>query len=192
MNRKIAGLALALVAAVGLVVLTSQHVRPVEAQVGGSYSIYGQTYAVGNFVGVANAVDSILYDGELVMVDTTTAASSNIKRIAVKRFDGTALGRLRVIGIVAGNIPKSSLRGTGKVLTWGFHPRAYVGLSNLAANSAIKIGLLNAMFQGADTLEAGCGYAISRSSASTSTVNTGPRYQYKVYFWGNRVAGATL
>lgn len=156
------------------------------------YSPFGGSTAVGVFMPVANAQDSVLYVGELVCADTTTS-TLNIKRIGVRRFDGTALLRARIVGIVSGNdIPKSSKRGTGQVLVWGYHPAAYVAVSNLAVNRPIKLGLVNAMFEGADTLEAACGYAISRTSAATSTVNTGPRYRYKVYFWGVKLAGATL
>jgi len=190
--KKILTLGAALVAAVVLTFAVGTSHIPALAQQALTYSRTGNT-AVGTFVGVYNVADSTLFDGELVMADTSTAAAGGLTRIGVKRFDGTALGRCRVVGIVAGDIPKSSLRGSGRVLIWGYHPAAYVGLSDLAANRPIKLGLINAMFQGADTLEAQVGYAISRTSAATSTVNTGPRYRYKVFYTGgNHVAGATL
>lgn len=193
LNKLALGLALSVLVATAVVYTPHVHEASAQALTYSPFAV-GQAgaSAVGTFIGVANAQDSILYDGELVCSDTTASTSSNVRRIGVRRFDGTALLRARIVGIVAGDIPKSSKRGTGRVLVWGYHPAAYVGLSNLGVNSAIKIGLLNAMFQGADTLEAACGVAISRTSASTSTVNTGPRYRYKVYFWGTRLAGATL
>jgi hypothetical protein len=182
----------ALVAAFALAsVFAAQHIAPVEAQVGGSYGRVGN-YAVGNFVGVYNVVDSILYDGEVVMADTATTAAGGLTRIAVKHYDGTSLGKMRVVGVVAGNIAKSSQRGSGRVLTWGYHPKMYVDASNVAVNQPIKLGPTVACFTKIDTTGAACGYVISRSSASTSTVNTGPRYQYKGYFWGPKWTGATL
>lgn len=193
MNRalKIA-LGLALAVAVGIALVP----QPQKAYSQGSsaYSPFGgANTAVGVFIPVANVQDSVLYDGELVCADTSAVSALNVKRIGVRRFDGTSLMRPRIIGIVAQpTIDKSSKRGTGRVLIWGYHPKAYVGAINVAVNTPIKVGLLNAMFQTADTLEAACGYAISRSSATASTVNTGPRYQYKVFFFGTRAAGATL
>lgn len=159
-----------------------------------TYSPFGQNYAVGTFVGVANVQDSVLYDGELVMADTnsTALASGGIRRIGVKHYDGTNLNKCRVVGIVAGDIPKSSKRGTGRVLVWGYHPAAYINISNLAVNGLISAGATNACLAKQDTLAGVAGYAISRTSAATSTVNTGPRYRYKVYFWGTKYAGAAL
>lgn len=156
-----------------------------------SYSPFGQNSAVGTFIGVANVQDSVLYDGELVMADTNSVAvtAGGIRRIGVKHYDGTSLGKARVLGIVAGDIQKSSKRGTGRVLIWGYHPAAYVAQSNLGVNQPIKIGGTVACFSALDTTITGVGYAISRTSASTSTVNTGPRYRYKVYFFGTKGVG---
>lgn len=159
-----------------------------------TYSPFGQNTAVGTFIGVANVQDSVLYDGELVMADTNTTAitAGGVRRIGVRHYDGGNLNKSRVLGIVAGDIPKSSKRGTGRVLIWGYHPAAYLNASNIAANALISASATNSCLGKQDTLSAVAGYAIGRSSAATSTVNTGPRYRYKVYFFGTRLAGAAL
>ena len=187
--KKILTLGAALVAAVVLTFAVGSLNRDSSAQVGGSYAKTG-TSAVGNFVAVFNATDSLLFDGEVVMSDTTAATTSNIRRIAVKRYDGTAINRMRVIGIVLGNIPSHANKGTGQVLTWGFHPGAYIDASNVAIYQPIKIGPTVGTFTKIDSLSLSCGYSLGRSSAATSTINTGPRYRYRVYFFGPRMAGS--
>lgn len=185
--RKYLILALALVAfAAG-----SAHAQAVSPYSWDAGTAQGKT-AVGVFVPVVNAVDSVLYDGEVVMVDTTAATGTNVKRIAVRRYSGTLSDRFRIIGVVAQTqIAKSSQRGTGRVLIWGYHPAVYVGVSNAGAKAPLKAGAVMASLSVADSVSMAVGYVIG-GVAGTSTVNTGPRYRYRV-FWtgvGGRIVGS--
>lgn len=138
---------------------------------------------------VYNSTDSLILDGDLVMADSTAStAYINSDRPVVRKYLGLSLDRPRVLGIAVGNINKSSQGGTGTILIWGYHPKAFVGVSTAAAKAVLKVGLAGG-FQVADTLECGCGYVIGMSSATPAT---GPRYRYKIWFTGTKPCGATL
>lgn len=139
-----------------------------------SYSPY-QNYTEGYGVAVVSSVDSVILDGTVVMVDTTTAATSNIDRFAVKTWDGGVLNRPRILGLAWGNIPRSSSRQAGKVLIVGYHASARMSASVIAANTLIKTApgvhgrLAGALANTADTLALTCGVFISSNAQNSAT-----------------------
>lgn len=190
--KKILTLGAALVAAGMLVMAVGTTHQTASAQGPGPYYKNG-TSAVGIFVAGFNAVDSVLFNGEVVMVDTTASTvQGGVKRVAIRRYLGVLSDRFRVIGIVADTrIAKSSQQGVGRVLIWGYHPAAYVGVSNAGAKAPIKVGAVAAAFSVADSVSEAVGYVIG-GNAGTSTVNTGPRYTYRVFLTGigGKIVGA--
>lgn len=111
------------------------------------------TYTGGTSQGKAGIVvpvflgaDSLIQDGTVVMVDTTTAATTNMKRIVVIPFNGLVINRTRVLGVASGNIKKPGNSATGhrgaagNVMIWGYHPSVKVGSSTQAGNVLIKAG----------------------------------------------------
>lgn len=143
------------------------------------------TGAVGIMMTVWNAVDSTIVDGSVVMTDTTTAST----RPVVRNFLGVALDRGRCVGIAVGSIPKKSANTPGKILIWGYHPRALVGASNIGAKTALKVGLISGSFaSAADSVSMQCGYLIGNNL----TVLSGTRYSAKIWFFGGAKHTFTL
>ena len=145
-------------------------------------------YAVGDMAGVFNvSADTLIRSGDLVEADTSTVIGPGRYRLGVRKLALTATSALRCAGIAVNDIPR---RGTGKILTRGYHPGAFVSGSAVAGNAPIKISrTVPGSFIVGDTTSANVGWVVSRTSTSTST---GVRYKYKRWFWGSKVAGATL
>lgn len=167
-------------------------VLPQVAHAQAPYSPFGGTSNYGIYVSAVNATDSTLFSGEVVMIDTTTAATTNVKRIAVRRYLGVLSDRFRIVGVVADDrIAGHNRRGVGRILIWGYHPGVYVNISNAGAKAPLKAGAGAASLAVADSVSMAVGYVIG-GVAGTSTVNTGPRYRYRV-FWtgvGGKIVGA--
>ncbi len=148
------------------------------------------SHAVGDMVGVYNvSADTVIAEGDLVESDTTTVTNGPGRfRLGVKKLGLTASSRLRCIGIAVSRIGTKSV---GKVLIRGYHPGAFVGISNASGYAPIKISTtVPGSFAIGDTTAANCGYIVGRTSASTSS---GVRYKYRVWFWGApRTAGPAL
>ena len=143
------------------------------------------TYVVGDMVGVFNvSADTAIVDGDLVEADTSTVTNGpGAKRLGVRKLALTASSAGRCLGIAVGNIGR---RATGKVLIRGYHPGAFIGVSNVGVNGYIKISrTVPGSFAVADTMNGAVGIAVGRTSASTST---GVRYKYRVWFWGTKIA----
>lgn len=176
MKRIIGSLILALCVSAGLSATASAQASLLN------YDKLG-TSPVGEMMTVWNTTDSAIVDGSIVVIDTT----ASIKRIGVRNYIQN--NRFRVLGIAAGEIPKSSKGSPGKVLIRGYHPRALVGASNVAAATTLKISLsVNGSFSAADTVGGVSAWVLG----SNAGVYPGVRYKYKVWFLGPRVAGATL
>lgn len=201
MRRSKILLALALATAVAFVGIRMEkvpvpqyavHVGPSSAFAQSNWSTdLGGTGAVGDMAGCVNvSADTNIVAGDLVEQDTTTVANASGRyRMGVKKLALTASSRLRCLGIAVDNIPKG--RGVGRVLTRGYHPGAFVGISNASALAPIKISTtVPGSFAIGDTVAANIGYIIGRTSAA---VSTGTRYKYRVMFWGApRTAGPAL
>lgn len=198
-------LALALVAAAAVVGFHQVHKNPPTVFMTGMESVGGYSAfpteanaqaaisadfrgsgPVGIMMSVYNvSADTNIVDGDVCIVDTSATVSN---RLGVRKLTLGLAVNSRAAGIAVGNIQKGG--GPGKLLVWGYHPGAFVGLSNLAVNSPIKISrTIPGSFALADTIPGTCGWAISRTSAA---VSSGTRYKYKVWFFGPRTAGATL
>lgn len=135
----------------------------------------------GIVVPVTNTVDSLIYEGELVMIDTTATT----KRIGVKRYDGTALGRFRIVGIATANIKKSSQGGAGNVLIWGYHPRAHA-VKALAAGVLVRPGAINgSLAAGGDSASMAVGRVLTGVAGATNKDNA----RYGIWFWGGTAPG---
>lgn len=136
---------------------------------------------------VWNTTDSLISDGMIVVLDTTTTAvtSGGEKRLGVRAFLPASHQRYRVVGIAAGNIQKSSRGGNGAVLVYGYHPRAF--LQNSAAASAfgaIKISLsVEGSFVAADSAGTAIGTLIAQNPGIVTNINgaSGTRYTGKVW-----------
>lgn len=164
-----------LIALAALVVVAST----ADAQV--ATFVKSGTGLAGIVIPVTNTVDSLIYDGELVMIDTT----ATVKRIGVKRFDGTALGRFRIVGIAAGNVNKSSKGGNGQVLIWGYHPRAHA-VKALAAGVLVRPGAVNgSLAAGGDSASMAVGRVLTGVAGATNKDNA----RYGIWFWGGTAPG---
>lgn len=176
MKRILKSLLLALCLVAGLSATASAQ-SPVQ-----SYDKFG-TNAVGIIISAWNTIDSTIVDGSVVAIDTTSA----IKRIGVRPYLPASIIRLRCVGIAVGDIPKSSLGAPGRVLIYGYHPRARIGASGVAAGASLKYSLSVAnSFAQADSVSGAVGYILG----GNSTVYPGVVYKYKVWFWGGRPQGA--
>lgn len=160
-----------------------------------NYQSRGRGYA-GLIIPVFCGADSMIGDGTLVMVDTTTVATTNQKRIVVVPFNGVVVNRYKVIGIAAGNIKKPSNAATGhrgapgNVLIWGYHGNAKFGASAPTAwNLPIKAGpaLYGKLGINGDTLSATVGWAIGPGANNTAS---NPRAQ--VFFMRSGVPSPLL
>lgn len=130
----------------------------------------------GIIVPVSLGADSLIQDGTVVMVDTTTAATTNQKRIVVVPYNGTVLNRYRVIGVAAGPIKKPGNAATGhrgavgNVLIWGYHPSAKVSSSTQAGNVQIKPAILHGKFAvSADSVGIAIGWLIGPGLNNTAS-----------------------
>ena len=141
MKNRIAvlGIVTALVVAVGIAVMPKPHTA--SAQALSAYNKNTNT-AVGHIIGVSNASDSTIFDGEVVNLDTTTVASApGNQRIYVRRYIPAGPARQRVIGLAVGTIMKSSQGGSGQILIYGYHPRARIQLSTMTPFQILKSSL---------------------------------------------------
>ena len=127
--------------------------------------------AAGIIVPVFNSVDTLLVDGTWLMADTTTAATTNLKRIVVKKWGSVVTADTRFVGIAVGPIQKSSKGGNGNMLVYGYHPTAIMspGISAFAGigPSMIFVGGGNAL---PDTLESprSLGFFIGYNGATST------------------------
>lgn len=135
--------------------------------------------AWGDIVPCFNTIDSLIVDGTVVVVDTTTTTKRGGVRPYTVALGG--LGRFRAVGIAVGNIPRSSQGGVGRILLRGYHPRARVGASNATAFQQLKVSTTIAhSFAVGDTVQGNVGYIIGGNAGAF----TGPTYKYKVWIWG--------
>lgn len=139
--------------------------------------------AAGIIVPVTLGSDSIIVDGTWLMVDTTTAATTNQKRIVVKPWNGVVVNRYKMVGIAVGSIKKLSNAPTGhrgavgNCLIWGYHPNAKGGASApTACDLPIKMGpaLYGKANINGDTLSATVGWVIG---PGTNNAATNPRWR---------------
>lgn len=132
------------------------------------------TGAAGWMAPVFNAIDSLIVDGTIVSVDTTAASGTNLKRIVVRPYAGTAITRPRCIGVAVGPIQRSSRGGNGTILLWGYHPGAKIAASNVSANTMIKVGVVHGAFaSSADSLSGQVGWFIGYAPHSTAAASRG-------------------
>jgi hypothetical protein len=110
------------------------------------------------------------------MVDTTTAATTNQKRIVVVPFNGVVLNRYRFLGVAVGDIKRPGNAATGhrgasgQVMIWGYHPSAKVGSSTQAGGVPIKVGPLYGKFgTAADTTSLSVGFLIGPGTNNTAS-----------------------
>ena len=149
--------------------------------------------AAGIIVPVFCGADSLIQAGTVVMVDTTTAATTNMKRIVVIPYAGTAATRYRVIGVAAGNIKKPGSAATGhrgaagNVLIWGYHPSVKVGSSTQAGNVPVKCGLYGKLTASADSLSMSIGWLVG---PGTNNAASNPRGQVFINAIGGKTIGA--
>lgn len=127
------------------------------------------TSSAGMVIPVFNAIDSTIVDGTVVSIDTTAASGTNLKRIVVRPYAGTAITRPRCIGLARGPIARSSRGGQGNVLIWGYHANAKMAASTLTANSGLKVAVVHgALTTSADSLSGQIGVFIGHNSNSTA------------------------
>lgn len=151
----------------------------------GSYT-RTETGVVGQVcVGWNASADTVIVEGDLVSFDTT----STVKRIAVRKLGITNITRLQFLGIAVDRIAAGT-GNSGRILLWGYHPRACVAVSGATARQQLKYSLtVPGSFSLADTV----GSIAAVILGGNSTVFSGTRYKYKVWLYpGLRVAGATL
>ena len=123
-----------------------------------------------------NTVDSVIFNGEIVMIDTT----ATVKRFGVRRYDGGLANRVRVVGIAATDFPKSSRGGSGSVLIWGYHDRAHA-VKAMAAGQVLKIGAINGSLATAgDSLGMGVARVVRGVAGATNKDNA----RYGVWWFG--------
>lgn len=183
--KKILTFGAAIAAAVVLTFAVGTDHKSADAQSMGPYN-KTSTRPVGHMVPVFNASDSLIFDGELVSLDTTTATSNNL-RIYVRRYIPAAAARQHTLGLAVGTIAKSSQGGAGQVLIQGFHPRARLALSNMVPYAPLKVSLLTtgSLAQG-DTVAGNCGFLYKY-------VAGGAPFKGAVWFYGGgRCAGPAL
>lgn len=138
---------------------------------------FGATYTQGIGLSAYNTADSTILDGSLVQIDTT----STKLRFGVKLYTGTLSDRKRIVGLAWGDIPKSSLNRSGRVLLFGFHSFARVSTSNIAAGAPLRVGTLQGSMKDAgDSMSMQCGYVVRGASG---TIKQG-RYGAATWFWG--------
>ncbi len=144
------------------------------------------TSAWGNIIPVWNTIDSVIVDGSLVVIDTT----ATIKRLGIRPYLPASTVRTRVLGIAVGDIARSSRGGAGKVLLYGYHPRARVGASSgVAAGAVLKPSLSIAhSFALGDSISGSSAYVIGGNAGAFS----GSIYKYKVWFHGYQTPAVTL
>lgn len=132
------------------------------------------TSTTGMTIPVFNAIDSLIPDGTVVSIDTTAASGTNLKRIVVRPYAGTAITRPRCIGLANGSIARSSRGGNGNVLIWGYHANAKMAASGLTANSGMKVAVVHgALTTSADSLSGQIGVFIGYNSLSTAANSRG-------------------
>lgn len=143
---------------------------------------------------VWNSSDSLIVSGMVVQLDTTTAATSDLKVFVVKRYTGTLSDRDRVIGVAAGNIARSSQGGNGSVLIYGYHPGVFASVSNATAGSYIRLSTINGAVKDAgDSLSMAVGWCISPVTGTTSAAQgSNTRYRVKAFvnFLTSKIIGA--
>ena len=144
------------------------------------------TEAWGQIIPVWNTTDSLIYDGSVVVLDTT----STIKRLGVRNHIPASTSRFQVLGLAVGDISRSSRGGTGKVLVYGYHPRARVGASGVLFGANLKFGTINGSLALADTVQATVAVVLGGNAG----VYHGALvvYKYKLWYHGTRIAGNTL
>jgi hypothetical protein len=124
---------------------------------------------------VWNTTDSVLFHGDLVMWDTTTAATSagGVKRYGVRRYLGVLSDRKRVAGWAFGDISKSSQGGRGAILVFGYHNGIKTSTSGgIVAGSPFRISTINgAVVNAGDSLSMEVGYCTGGTAGVLNTVS---------------------
>lgn len=161
---------------ISLLVVVVAMTMAVGAQAQGLYGSRTGTGVLGQVIPAWNTTDSLIYDGQVVMIDTT----STIKRFGVKRYDGSHASRPRVIGLAVGNIPRSSSGGNGTVLIWGYHPGAHATKA-LAAGALLELSTLNGSLAISDSMSQNVARVITGVAGATTTSNA----KYGVWWFGS-------
>lgn len=173
-NRFIRGALLA----VALVLTTMAVASPASAQ--WTYNRGTSSEVTGTVVAVSNAIDSVIVDGTWVMIDTTTAATSNRKKFVVRPWNCSITSDHRFYGIAVGPIRKSSQGGTGQVLVQGWHYNAmFSGGLTIFANVGPAMDVWGGGGARADTLNISRGRGIFMGYVSATSTRG------RVYLYGS-------
>ena len=152
---------------------TTRWVSEAEAQ-GTFAAVKNGTGTHGLAKSVWNTTDSVLFHGDLVMWDTTTAAvtAGGYKRYGVRRYLGVLSDRKRIAGWAFGDIAKSSQGGRGAILVFGYHNFVKTSTSNgIVAGSPFRISAVNgSVVNAGDSLSMAVGYAVGGNAGVLNTV----------------------
>lgn len=142
-----------------------------------NYNKSANDVPAGIIIPVSNGADSLIQSGTWVMIDTTTAATTNQKRIVVIPWNGVVINRYRAIGCLTSDLKKPGNAATGhrgasgNCLIWGYHPSAKFGSSTQAGNLPIKLGpaLYGKATVAGDTTSLGIGWLIGPGVNNAAT-----------------------